>query len=389
MRNSFRRCTNYALCFIMFMLALSPVNGIGDDGSAKLAAMEAKITPDTPVAKEERVVFDKNNPRIQAVMAVQNRHTRGLMAIPQVVGTATGLTDDGLPAVLVFTKRTPPAGVIPVSLEGTPVLVKVTGEFSAMNLTAARAPGGTKLDPKARFERPVPIGVSTGNAGECSAGTIGARVKKGSDVYALSNNHVYALENDAPIGSEVLQPGRYDTQCIYDANNVIGNLSGFVTIKFNNAACDPNTNPAACNTVDAAIALSLTAKLDKSTPSNGYLTPNSTTCSNSSTCAVSIGLAVQKYGRTTSLTKGAISGINATVTVNYGASGTAVFIDQIFVSANKPFIKPGDSGSLMVTDDAGKFPVGLLFAGDSSGKFAVANQIEPVLNSFGVTIDGQ
>jgi hypothetical protein len=33
--------------------------------------------------------------------------------------------------------------------------------------------------------------------------------------------------------------------------------------------------------------------------------------------------------------------------------------------------------------------VGLLFAGNSSGKYAIANPIREVLNSFGVTIDGQ
>ena len=73
----------------------------------------------------------------------------------------------------------------------------------------AKPPGGgggaTKTPtPTSRFTRPVPIGISTGNAGECSAGTIGARVKDGSGhVFALSNNHVYALENKAPLGSQV------------------------------------------------------------------------------------------------------------------------------------------------------------------------------------------
>jgi hypothetical protein len=73
----------------------------------------------------------------------------------------------------------------------------------------------------------VPIGISTGNAGECSAGTISARVLKNGAYYALSNNHVYALENDAAIGSGVLQPGLYDTRCNYSSSNVIGNLTAF------------------------------------------------------------------------------------------------------------------------------------------------------------------
>ncbi|MBO1224557.1 MAG: hypothetical protein JYX80_09000 [Candidatus Scalindua sediminis] len=75
------------------------------------------------------------------------------------------------------------------------------------------------------------------------------------------------------------------------------------------------------------------------------------------------------------------------VNVRY-SSGTAGFVGQIVVESIKgPFLKPGDSGSLMVTDP-GKNPVGLLFAGNRSGKIGFANPIDAVLARFGVTIDG-
>ncbi len=219
----------------------------------------------------------------------------------------------------------------------------------------------------------MPIGVSTGNIGECWAGTIGARVKDSAgNVYALSNNHVYALENAAPIGSDVLQPGLYDTHCLLNGNTVLGTLDRFVPIDFTGGT----------NTVDAAIALSSTGLLGNTTPPGGYGTPNSVTAT------ASLGQAVQKYGRTTSLTTGNITGINATVTVGYG-SGNALFVNQIIVSSNKPFVKAGDSGSLLVTNDASAYPVGLLFAGSASGKYAIVNEIGDVLTSFGVTIDGK
>lgn len=110
----------------------------------------------------------------------------------------------------------------------------------------------------------MPIGVSTGNVNECSAGTIAARVKDASgNVYALSNNHVYALENRAPIGSEILQPGLIDTRCALRGNNVIGTLSRFVPIDFTGGP----------NAVDAAIALSSTSLLGNATPSGGYGIP--------------------------------------------------------------------------------------------------------------------
>jgi hypothetical protein len=54
----------------------------------------------------------------------------------------------------------------------------------------------------------VPIGVSIGNEGEWSSGTLGCRVKDGSAVYILSNNHVLANSNEAEPGDAILQPGQ-------------------------------------------------------------------------------------------------------------------------------------------------------------------------------------
>jgi len=304
------------------------------------------------------------------VKKVQEKHTARLMAIKGVVGTAVGLDTDDQPEVKVFVEEPGVAG-IPKKLDEVSVDVVITGKIYA--LKPGGKPPSPSIDPKAWFARPVPIGVSTGNEGQISSGTIGCRVTDGANVYALSNNHVYALENNAPIGSKVLQPGRYDTAgYVYNANNVIGTLSAFEGIVFSTSAS---------NKIDAAIALSDTGKLGNATPSNGYGTPKS------STVSAYVGMPVQKYGRTTALTKGRVYATNATVNVGY-SSGTARFVDQIWVYSTGAFIKAGDSGSLLVTDPATK-PVGLLFAGDSSGKWAVANRIDLVLSAFGVTVDGK
>ncbi len=72
--------------------------------------------------------------------------------------------------------------------------------------------------------------------------------------------------------------------------------------------------------------------------------------------------------------------INTDVYIRY-SSGTALFKNQIIIeSSKKPVIKPGDSGSLWVTDI--REPVGLMFAGNTSGKLAVASPIQAVLDSF-------
>lgn len=311
----------------------------------------------------------KSSKEVERVMVVQDRHTDALMAKRGVVGTATGLGPDGRLAVLVLTRTDAEIGGFPLRVDDAPLVVMEVGEIVALQGGKGKGkPGG--VDPTSRFDRPVPIGVSTGNEGECSAGTIGCRVKRGNEVYALSNNHVYALENEAPVGSDVLQPGRYDTNCGVDPRDVIGQLADFEPIKFDGSN----------NVMDAAIASTTTNDVGTATPSNGYGTPKS------STVASTLGLAVQKYGRTTASTKGQVAAINVTVNVTY-SSGTAKYIDQVIVTSRKPFVKAGDSGSLLVTDP-GRNPVGLIFAG-SSGGVGIANPIDPVLSRFNVQIDGQ
>lgn len=317
--------------------------------------------------------LDRSNPKVQQVLQAQGRYGPWLMTVPGVVGNATGIAA-GEPTLLIFTDRAYAAGSVPGHLAGVAVTRIVTGKIRAAKAPSGKGGGHTtsSVDRTVRFARPVPIGISTGNAGECSAGTISARVKDSSGaVYALSNNHVYALENNAPLGSEVLQPGLYDTNCVYDSNDHLGSLYAFSTIDFSGS-----------NVIDAAIALTTTGDLGNATPSDGYGTPSATIAD-----AV-LNQAVQKYGRTTGLTRGKIVGINATVNVTY-SSGTAQFVNQIVVNSPHPFIKPGDSGSLLVTDNPGANPVGLLFAGDRTGKYGIANPIGPVLQYFNVTVDGK
>jgi hypothetical protein len=308
-------------------------------------------------------------PGLARALAAQAKHTDRLLKVAGVVGTAVGLGADGKAQMQLFTKA---AGVrgLPASLDGVPVSVVVTGEIRAIPATAKVRPSAGGVKTTDRFARPVPIGVSTGNSGECSAGTIGARVKAGTATYALSNNHVYALENHAAIGSTVLQPGRYDLNCAAGgANEFLGTLSKFVSINF-------STN--ANNRVDAAIASASTGNLGKSTPSNGYGTPSVTTV------AAALNQAVKKYGRTTGLTTGSVVGLNSTVNISY-SSGTARFVGQIMIKGKGQFSRAGDSGSLIV--DSSNRPVGLLFAGSSNG-YTFANQIGDVLSALGVSIDG-
>ena len=116
------------------------------------------------------------------------------------------------------------AAMLPQSVAGVPVRVEITGRFVSladppMEVTGSEtvSPGETasgsgsseEVDPKLGFPRPVPIGVSTGHP-DVTAGTIGARVTDGADVFALSNNHVFAANNRGRAGDNLLQPGVVD-----------------------------------------------------------------------------------------------------------------------------------------------------------------------------------
>lgn len=297
----------------------------------------------------------------QRVKAVQERNTAKLMAKEGVVGTAIGINGQGRYTILMLLDRAG-LGSIPLELEGVPVQPVVTGKIYAL-------PKGGKhgSDPKTTswWPRPVPIGVSTGNKGECSAGTIGCRLVGG---YALSCNHVYALEGTAGIGSTIVQPGLYDTKCTYNSVNDLGTLSSFVPITFATTAN---------NVVDAAAA-NVGTKVGQGTPSDGYGIPKSVPV------VATLNMQVQKYGRSSKLTSGQVSGVNATILVQYN-SGVAQFINQIMIGPGG-FSRAGDSGSLIVTKTLD--PVGLLFAGGSGATFA--NPIGAVLTALGsMMIDGQ
>jgi hypothetical protein len=333
------------------LVAGSIWTGCSQEGSQVTAPEDAQFSP--PVFQQEL---------LRPAIAVQDRHTPKLLGIPGVVGTAVGLDAQGKPTIKIFTAHEGVAG-LPERLDGFPVTVEVTGVFVA------------RTEPTARQPRPVPTGVSVGHPA-ITAGTIGARVKDvAGNVYILSNNHVLANQNSASIGDPALQPGPYDGGVAADS---LAWLYAFEPIKF----ISGNSSPS--NTIDAAIARSVVENLGNATPADdGYGTPGS------ATVAAYIGQPVQKYGRTTKLTHGTVSELNVTVTVCYQpilifCLKAAKFVNQIGITPGD-FSGGGDSGSLIVTDDANKNPVGLLFAGSET--HTLANPIDVVLNQFDVTID--
>jgi hypothetical protein len=282
-----------------------------------------------------------------------------------------GLNPAGKPVVQIFVTG-PDVSGLPQALDGVPVQRKVTGMFVAGSNPTTR-------------ERPAPLGYSVGHPA-VTAGTYGARVQDAAgNVFILSNNHVLANSNDAQIGDPIYQPGPFDGGTAADQ---IATLSVFEPIDFSGGA----------NTVDAAIAQGSPDDLSNSTPTDdGYGTPSSEIFGDANgdgwfdDVTSLLGLDVQKYGRTTELTAGQITGINASVEICYEVLyifclKSALFVDQLIIEPGQ-FSGGGDSGSLIVTNDEGKNAVGLLFAGSSTQ--TIANRIDRVLLELAVSIDGE
>ena len=239
-----------------------------------------------------------------------------------------------------------------------PALVTII--FGVLALGVALADGGPEHRVRTTF-----FGSSGGNVNDissryCCSGTLGALVADSQNrLYVLSNNHVLGLSGRAQAGDDVSQPGMIDNGC----------RPGSLIADFTAAPALGSSN------VDAAIAQLREGTMDQNGSILDIGIPSSTVA------APSVGLDVQKSGRTTGVTAGEIGATNATIKVQYqqgcgqGRKFTVRFTNQIVINSGT-FSAGGDSGSLIVTSDS-RQPVGLLFAGSSST--TIANPIGEVL----------
>ena len=217
------------------------------------------------------------------------------------------------------------------------------------------------------------FGVSGGNVNDisrrfCCSGTLGALITDGTNQYILSNNHVLGRSGQAVAGEDVSQPGLIDNNCNVAA--VVADFTGFA--------------PLGPSNVDAAVAQLRPGQMNGNGAIEDIGVPSSTIVN------PSVNLSVAKSGRTTGFTTGSITSINTSVSVAYSAQcggggkrTTVTFTNQIVITPGT-FSAGGDSGSLIVTNNAAHNPVGLLFAGSSSS--TIANPIGQVLVQLGAAL---
>ncbi len=227
----------------------------------------------------------------------------------------------------------------------------------------------------------------------CFAGTLGGLVEDDAAppaLFILSNNHVLAQTNAMAAGEPIIQPASFDNGCSSDGAATVANLSGFVPIVF----CEPVGRfmmRCANNTVDAAIAVVAGGAVNIDGVILDIGEPAETSAS------ATLGMAVQKSGRTSGHTTGTVAAVDVDVLVCYfdpctDPNNVARFANQVRVDGD--FSKAGDSGSLILKCDdddvyvCAAFPeaVGLLFAGGDSTTFF--NPIDAVFSALNVAMAG-
>lgn len=322
--------------------------GCGTRATAPLARTGA---PDHSPDAATRVV------QLHRAISAQELASTDLLSRTDVVGTGAALSLTGGAQVLVLLVSTPTTP-LPTTIDGVPVVAQIVGSLRPWSLTTTA--------------RPLVIGVSAGNANECTPGTIGCVVQRGAHRYVLSANHVFARQNQALLGEIIVQPSLPDLSADCSPappSAAVAQLTDFTPVVYDGRTA---------NTMDAAIAeLTLpSSQFSASTPPGYYGFPSSTLA------AVVDGMAIMKLGRTTELTHGQVKAVNVKTKIVF-ASGTAVFTGQVMTSPG--FGGFGDSGSLVLTDDGTRRPVGMLIGGTSNGS-GIVTPIGPVLARFNVTV---
>jgi len=280
------------------------------------------------------------------VKEVVKRH--GLDRYPNVVGYSLKLKNKvkggvelPVPSIRVYVSRKLPLEklrkdeVIPSEVEGIPTDIVEVGRLK-------------RLEGFRERYRPSPCGVSTSRADEEAAGTIGWwMVDEDGRPYIMSNNHVWAKENNASPGDEIIQPGRLDGGD--PEADIIAELYSWIDIDFEGGV----------NKVDVAIATPYLADTFASIMEKGGVAGKRDPQLNEEAC---------KVGRSTGLTQGVVEDDAASVQVEY-SSGKANFED-VFIVRGDNVVQAGDSGSPVLSSD--KQFLGLLFAGNDEGSVFVA-----------------
>jgi hypothetical protein len=206
----------------------------------------------------------------------------------------------------------------------------------------------------------VACGSSCAPSGESYGGTYGAIVRKqtGKELYILSNNHVLAACNHTPVGMPILAPSGVDASPDRQAPREIARHAEICELRSGEPTL---VNPCQEDVAIARVPEPKAVSSWQGDDENGYDTPDAIVPPRA-------GLEVKKFGRTTGLTTGKVeTRINTLTPIPYKSKffTACVWFQNVWTvigEGGTEFALPGDSGSLVVTQD-GRHAVGLVFAG--------------------------
>jgi len=329
-------------------------------------------------------------PALKAAVEAKRQHADTLLSRQNVVACGVGFKESegqwsDEPCVVVsVTHKVPkaqlsPDDLVPQVLGAVKTDVQEMGTFRAWQ-------GG----PRDRHRPAVP-GISCGHR-DVTAGTLGCLVRRGSDMFILSNNHVLANTNRGQRGDPILQPGRYDGGTAADS---IATLEEWIPLQVSVQESDcplAKTAASALNWVAQVLGSSsrlrtFTAQEAKNTVDCALARPTSPAMGQPAILGIGVpkgvhvatlGMQVQKAGRTTGYTTGRITQVDVTVQVDYEGQNVT-FVNQLMANSMSG---GGDSGSAVL--DMGGYVVGLLFGG--SDVATLINPIQPVLTALNVQL---
>ncbi|MGH2776985.1 MAG: hypothetical protein ACRDJT_16355 [Actinomycetota bacterium] len=325
--------------------------------------------------------------RVSQAMFAQELNTENLLALPNVIGTATGYRQKGGQysaevCVQVFVEskyavdRLPSGGVVPNA-------VTAEGDRTVRTDVIESGPLDTFQD-TTRY-RPVPGGCSIGPQQSVSAGTLGGWACDNTDdaIVLMTNNHVISNLDTLPAITGICQPGRLDGGTFpADQIGTIKRHIALTTVPAGSPTLPPVT------AVDAAIGTITVDRTDNVIDTGPAIYEVQ---------APALGMNVQKRGRTTRLTtNGRVTSINGTFNINYRNRTRLGRIANSFVITStdgNQFSAAGDSGSLIFNQAVGELNntlpvVGLLYAGGTNNAgvpITIANDINAVLTALNLT----
>ena len=248
-------------------------------------------------------------------------------------------------------------------IELQPAMRKLdTGELFVDAADYPTLAGGIGIGPRRSVFLSPPDVPSAGNY--VFVGTLGAMVRDRASgaTMALTNFHVACVNNTWAVGNRMVQPSLVD--------------GGAPTGEFGSL-----TRAALSDNIDGAV-----ITVDAAEPWTATVTGVGDVAGST---PATVGMAVQKRGRTTEHTFGSVASTDFTVTINYGSDvGSRTLRHQIRIntdtSRNPRFSDHGDSGSVVL--DMSRNVVGLLFAGSNDGSMTFANPIQAVLDELSVDL---